>query len=114
MYKFNNTLNFRMKNLFYLLFAVGITAISFTSCEEEVNCEADAANTAIDESNTTLNQALNDFNTENSNENCKRLEDAYEDHLDLLRDLNSCPDLDMMLLDDVIQITEEAANELNC
>jgi hypothetical protein len=103
-----------MKNILYFFFALCMVTVSFSSCGDDVVCELAAANTAISESTADINAAITAFNQENSEENCDNIEDAYNDHIDLLRDFDACPDLDMMLLDDAIQTAIDELNALNC
>jgi len=96
-------------------FVVVLSSLFFMSCGDDVSdCTVQVFNQTINDGINSLNAAVDVFNQDPSEDNCNALRDAADDYLDLVRDLEGCPEVDPADFDTVLSQAQDSVNSINC
>jgi hypothetical protein len=104
-----------MKKLQILLLLVfGLTFM--TSCGDDIDCTDEAAVEAeVDPFFEAADAAVDAYNADNSEDNCKALKDAIKDYIDVLEKYEECVSTeDRADFDDVLSTLMTQRDELGC
>ncbi len=98
----------------YIIFLSLSILFVLTSCGDDADCTEAGVDQEQANFNTSLDLLISTYNTDPSEDNCKKLKEESEEFIEFLEGLRTCADIDQNSLESAISQAESNLINIPC